>query len=140
MADESDLNTTDFSNSLLNPGSYGADGIEVHNLLFLNSKLPTLNSFSNSTEKEKERINERLGVFDPKQTWQKICDQFGPNIKHPELVSIASVVAGVLGIKLDRDAKRRKKVLIKWFEENWTIIAPILPKIQLQEPNSNTNM
>ena len=133
MADESDISTTDISNLLLNPTSYGTDGIDIHNLIFLNTKNSNTNGFSHSTGKEKDRINERLGVFDPKQTWQKICDIFGPNIKHPELVSIATVASGFLNIKLDRDAKRRKKVLIKWFEENWAEIEPIISRVQLEE-------
>jgi hypothetical protein len=35
-------------------------------------------------------------------------------------------------MKLDHDAKRRKTVLIKWFEENWTAIAPFLDYIVLE--------
>ena len=71
--------------------------------------------------KEKERIQSRLGNFNPKDNhvWRTITQRFGANIKQPELLSIAQVLASGANVKLDRDAKRRKGVLIKWFEENW---------------------
>jgi hypothetical protein len=83
---------------------------------------------------EKQRIASRLDGFSPKDTpaWREITRRFGANIKQPELVSIASVLAQSTNIKLDRDAKRRKAVLIKWFEENWTTVAPFLDHVVLE--------
>ena len=85
--------------------------------------------------KEKERIAHRLSGFDPKenQVWQEITNRFGGNIKQPELLSIAEVVSQNAGIKLDRDAKRRKSVLIKWFDENWALIEPYIGYVVLEE-------
>jgi hypothetical protein len=42
-------------------------------------------------------------------------------------------VASSLKIKLDRDARRRKVVILKWFDENWAEIEPVLPLIILEE-------
>jgi hypothetical protein len=36
-------------------------------------------------------------------------------------------------VHLDRDAKRRKSVLLKWFEENWNAIYPFLDYVVLEE-------
>jgi hypothetical protein len=82
----------------------------------------------------KKRIASRLDGFNPKDTpaWREITRRFGASIKQPELVSIASVLAQSTNIKLDRDAKRRKAVLIKWFEENWTTIEPFLDYVVLE--------
>lgn len=87
------------------------------------------------TNKEKERINNRLMGFNPKDNtvWREITSRFGANIKQPELLSIAQVLATSASIKLDRDAKRRKSVLIKWFEENWASIHPYLEYVVLED-------
>lgn len=85
--------------------------------------------------KEKERIAERLAGFNPKDNsvWHEITQRFGASIKQPELLSIANVLAQNANIKLDRDAKRRKSVLIKWFEENWSSIRPFLDYVVLED-------
>lgn len=85
--------------------------------------------------KEKERIANRLMGFNPKDNsvWREISTRFGANIKQPELLSIAQVLASSANIKLDRDAKRRKSVLIKWFEENWGQIQPYLDYVVLED-------
>ena len=85
--------------------------------------------------KEKERISNRLNGFDPKNNfvWKEITQKFGSNIKQQELLSIATVIADKAKIKLDRDAKRRKTVLIKWFQENWDAIHPYFDYVVLEE-------
>lgn len=99
---------------------------------------------------EKLRVFTRLKGFKAKESfvWKEITNRFGSEIKHGELLSIADVVATNAGIQLDRDAKRRKSVLIKWFEENWLQISPYLKYVILEDrknqnnfiPNFGTNM
>jgi hypothetical protein len=103
----------------------GPDGLAL-----LPSHLPDANP-------EKQRIASRLSGFNPKETpvWQEITRRFGPNVKQRELVSIASVLAQGANVRLDRDAKRRKSVLIKWFQENWANVSPFLDYVFL-EPNA----
>ena len=88
-----------------------------------------------ATTKEKERIASRLSGFNPKDNmvWHEITQKFGASIKQPELLSIATVLAQNANVKLDRDAKRRKSVLIKWFEENWAAIKPFLDYVVLED-------
>jgi hypothetical protein len=50
-----------------------------------------------------------------------------------ELISIGHLVAARVGIRPDRDARRRKSVMLKWFEENWTVIEPLLGSIVLED-------
>ena len=104
-----------------------------------NAVFPTepgkLFSQDQTTTKEKERIASRLSGFNPKDNmvWHEITQRFGASIKQPELLSIATVLAQNANIKLDRDAKRRKSVLIKWFEENWAAIHPYLDYVVLED-------
>ncbi|OHT13542.1 hypothetical protein TRFO_03281 [Tritrichomonas foetus] len=90
---------------------------------------------------ERLRIAYRLAGFNPKDNYvtQEITRRFGANLKQGELVNIAQVIADQASIKLDRDAKRRKNVLFKWFEENWTQITPYLDYIVLEDNNNNNN-
>jgi len=90
---------------------------------------------ANEDNKEKHRISARMAGFDPKdnEVWRQITQRFGANVKQPELLSIANVLAMNANIKLDRDAKRRKSVLIKWFQENWAIVSPFLDFVVLEE-------
>jgi hypothetical protein len=85
------------------------------------------------TSRELERIEERIRGFNWKRSWVWIhlTSVYGPKLTQEELVSLADLIASALHIKLDRDARRRKTVMIKWFEENWLRIRPILPYMVL---------
>ena len=86
--------------------------------------------------REKQRLDERMRGFtaDDSMSWRGLCYHFQtPKLIHSELISIATLVAQVANIKLDRDAKRRKSVLLKWFEENWGAIYPNLGYIALED-------
>ena len=89
---------------------------------------------------ERLRIAHRLAGFSPKGSFvmNEITTRFGKNVKHPELVNVAQLLASQASIKLDRDAKRRKNVLYKWFEENWEKIAPFIDNVVLQEVQDPT--
>jgi len=82
---------------------------------------------------ERERVQRRVDGFDWQKSpaWIQLSRMYGPKLKQDELVSIAEVLAQKLQIRLDRDARRRKIVMIKWFEENWLQIYPILHRIVL---------
>ena len=103
---------------------------------YAQNTIPDMGTYpSHEVSKEKDRISERMAGFNPKDNdvWRSITAKFGPNIKQPELLSIAMVLSQNCSIKLDRDAKRRKSVLIKWFEENWTTLAPYLDYVVLED-------
>ena len=67
--------------------------------------------------------------------YQQITIMFSTGITHNELKSIAIILAYKIGINLDRDAQRHNKVLIKWFDENWSKVSQLLPFIQLRDSN-----
>jgi hypothetical protein len=120
----SDVNQTVFAQALLasHPG-------------LLAPGLPLFSTAQPDENVEKQRIAGRLQGFNPKDNpvWTAITQKFGPNIKQPELLSIATVLATNTNTRLDRDAKRRKSVLLKWFEENWAAIAPFIDFVVLED-------
>ena len=90
---------------------------------------------SSYTVEERERVRRRVGGFDWKQSrvWRDLTAHFGPKVNHEELISIAELISKHANIKLDRDAKRRKVVLVKWFQEHWSMIQPLLGAIVLDD-------
>jgi hypothetical protein len=88
---------------------------------------PTSNDFPRRNPRnprislEVERTRRGVGGFDWQESerWAYHCWKFGRKLSQEELVSNGRLVAVKLRIKLDRDARRRKAVMVKWFEENW---------------------
>ena len=87
---------------------------------------------SNQEEKERkplgsgpeaERVSRRLGNFDPKTsiTGKKLEEMF-PGATHKELRAAALILGQKINTKVDRDAKRNKGVLIKWYDDHWSEI------------------
>jgi hypothetical protein len=76
----------------------------------------------------------RLEGFDVGSSaiWTAIVKQYGSRVSHNELVAIAQMVASYAGLTLDRGARRRKTVLLKWFDENAAAIMPVLPRVVLE--------
>ncbi|KAK8895208.1 hypothetical protein M9Y10_023650 [Tritrichomonas musculus] len=56
----------------------------------------------------------------------RLKEKYGFGLTHAECQSIADVISIHLGIKLEREARRRFPSLIKWFDDNWTSIEPNL--------------
>ena len=77
---------------------------------------------------EIERINNQLGGFDWKKShaWSKISRTIGNEATLPTLRVIAQDMATKVNIRLGRDEKRRKCVLVKWFNDNWSKLEPML--------------
>jgi hypothetical protein len=66
--------------------------------------------------------------------WKNLQDRFGTGVSHQELCSIAKLISQHFGLpEPNRDAKRVKTMLIKWFYNNWEAISPILCDIALCE-------
>ncbi|MDR1031813.1 MAG: hypothetical protein LBL30_01665 [Holosporales bacterium] len=56
--------------------------------------------------------------------------QHFPKINMQNLKKIAKTVSELINIKLDRASCRRQDLLLLWFDDNWSIIEPILPYIE----------
>ena len=89
--------------------------------------------FLSTQSAEVERVENRLAGFVPKDShaWEVISNLYGSDVKQIHLRAIAEDIANHLAIRLDRDAKRRKTVLIKWFDENWDKVSKELEKYKI---------
>lgn len=81
-------------------------------------------------EYENEFVHKKLEGFEPKssQAWQKLTERFGPKISHDEILSLAIILSENMKISLSREYKRRKIMLIKWFDENFENVWPFIEK------------
>ena len=97
-----------------------------NNLLQPNNENLLNDSIDLSTETL--RVAARLGNFDWKSSnvWIEIKNHFNTSISHSDLKKLSLLLADDARIIPDRDAKRRKSVMIKWMEENWNKLSPFL--------------
>ena len=81
------------------------------------------------------RVAKRLNGFivENSRAWRMIVQLFSSGVTHNELSSIAQIICMKTNLKLDRDAIRDNRVLIKWFDDNWETISEIIPFIQLRD-------
>lgn len=49
---------------------------------------------------------------------------YGKKLKQTELQMLGNALANKVGLRLDRDTKRSKVLLLQWFSQNWTTIHP----------------
>jgi hypothetical protein len=47
------------------------------------------------------------------------------------MYSLATVLAALASVRLERDFARRKELLIKWFDDNLEALEPFLPFVEL---------
>ena len=92
-----------------------------------------------SNDLERRRVDRRLEGFNitNSRAWKEICQRYGPSLNQTELLSLAEVISMNLSLKVDREAKRRKEVLIKWYDENFDEIRPFLDYVILEDVDGN---
>lgn len=89
------------------------------------------------TGNEAKRVSIRLNGFnyEESEVYKTLKRYFSSGVTHNELKSIAQVICINTHLKLDRDATRDNRVLIKWFDENWEICEGMLQKIKTKDIN-----
>ncbi|KAK8864939.1 hypothetical protein M9Y10_010466 [Tritrichomonas musculus] len=77
---------------------------------------------------EADFVAKKLADFNYKDSkaWQKLSAKFGEKINLNEALSLAEIVSYHLDIQLYREYRRRKSMLIKWFDENLELIWPFI--------------
>ena len=82
-----------------------------------------------------KRVTKRLEGFAPQKSeaWSKIVTLFSSGITRNELRSVAQIICIKTHLKLDRDATRDLRVLVKWFSDHWDVVSPILYRMQLRD-------
>ena len=79
-------------------------------------------------EKEFLKKKRQLGDAFETEAWARLQEKYGRKISQEELLSLARVVANELDLELSREYKRRKELLIIWFQENLSIVWPFIEK------------
>ncbi|KAH0794177.1 hypothetical protein GPJ56_001924 [Histomonas meleagridis] len=103
-------------------------GDEASLLGIISNSLDKTQLNNSEFSEETIRIATRLRNFDWKKSrpWKEIQRIFGSSISLAELKILSSNLAKDAQITQDRDAKRRKSVMIKWMDENWELLSPHL--------------
>jgi hypothetical protein len=85
------------------------------------------------TMHERSKIDQRIANFayEKSGAWSEIKRRHWDQLTQAELLSVAQLLGWKLGIALDREAKRRKRVLVKWFDENLRELRPYIDAIHL---------
>lgn len=89
--------------------------------------------------KDAKRVAQRLDGFqtEKSEAYLVITRRFSKNLRQSDLIRIAEILAVNKGLCLDRDAKRNKHVIFKWFHENWAKIHDEIYKIIPLDENFN---
>jgi hypothetical protein len=106
-----------------------------HPFIDLDSPQP---DFDRDTTKWKEgrQVAALLRHFDFEncEAWRALTHQFSSGVRHKELSSVALVISHCFHVPaITRDARRSYPVLIKWFNDHWGKIQPIMPLIALHD-------
>lgn len=87
---------------------------------------------------EKLFLEEKRKNFDMNkcEAWKRLTDKFGQKVSQEELLTIAQIVSHELEIPLAREYKRRKEILVKWFDENLDEVWPFISsKVAISDQN-----
>lgn len=120
--------------------------LKLRSFRFMSEALPCSSTSNKPVEQRRKRGQgaEAMRVQRHLTNWsledslafKEIQKQFTSQVRHAELKSIAQVLCDVCPrLRLHRDAARDNRVLIKWFDDNWSQIQPIMPKIHLRDEN-----
>ena len=95
------------------------------------------NMYERGKNYNQKKVKERLNGFGNKEqddTLKIIKEKLGVGtIKKSQLLAIANILQKQSGAKLDRAAKRTIPVMLKWFDENWQIIAPYINSKEVKD-------
>jgi hypothetical protein len=88
----------------------------------------------NESADEVKKVKQLMKDFsqDESLAWKQMCNHFGRELQHSELFSLAQTIAELHGSELSapgRLERRRRTMLIRWFDSNWEIIEPTLSRI-----------
>jgi hypothetical protein len=82
---------------------------------------------------EREEIMNRVRDFDMTKSpaFRAFQQRQLTSRKFAEIISICEVLADQANVPMDRETKRRKPVLFKWLDTNWTRLEPCLQFLTL---------
>jgi hypothetical protein len=83
---------------------------------------------------EREIIADRVRDFccDDSRPWKFFVERGWHQLSMKEYVGIGQVLACEANLEIDREAKRKKPVLLKWMDDNWDTLSPLLMHLRLE--------
>lgn len=105
-------------------------------IIIMNKKQNKTNTKPNS---DKKKVQQILRGFDQdrSEAVSYLKQKYG-DLKQYEILQIAEYCTSKIKIlALDRESKRRKEVLLKWFDENFSILKPVLDDIVVENEEHN---
>lgn len=98
--------------------------------------VPNSSSTTSKVKKGKEKliVERELSNFDYKSSraWYAITQQFSSGIRHPELLSVATILSKLTKLpEINRSSKRSFMCLVKWFDDNWNEISKVIGRVAL---------
>jgi hypothetical protein len=100
--------------------------------------LETLNEGSTGAsegqQQERHILEERLRgfVMEASRSYLFFQSRGWENCPFDNLKSIAEVFSRAANVPMDRDAKRRKPVLFRWFEDHWDELRPFAERLEIE--------
>ena len=85
---------------------------------------------------DRMKVKVRLNGFDTQnsQAFNYLFQHCHRELKHFELFQLAEYLSmNYPELRVDREAKRRKSILLKWYEEHFTILKPLLDNIVFED-------
>lgn len=83
---------------------------------------------SNKDRRKKNFSEASLLDFDyiESKAWTKLASKYGSKVNFDELLRLAEILSNHLNIQLSRCYKRRKEMLIKWYDDNLNTLWPYI--------------
>lgn len=84
-----------------------------------------------------KEVSNIISKFDQEKSFacNELQMQFSSGITHNELLAIAELICTKTTLDLSRQAKRDDRVLHKWYDDNWDIIAPHIRRLNIFDKN-----
>jgi len=82
---------------------------------------------------ERTKIYSKVGEFDYKNSrpWKYFVSKGWDQMSSQEILLVGRVISEATNIPLDRESKRRKRLLFNWFNNNWDRFYPIMEHLHL---------
>lgn len=107
-------------------------GNKLESLLLCLNKQVDKNTIQ--TKNDRKKVNERMGGFDQStsRAYAELQRRKWDKKSQPELLSILLILANKQNLQVDREVKRRKEVMFKWFDENFDTVYPFFDCISFE--------
>lgn len=85
-----------------------------------------------ASETEKDKVKRLLGDFDAENSrGMQFIKQFHKEPTRQFLLSLSEILTKLTGIELKRDYKRKKELIIMWYDENIEVFKRYSDKIEV---------